>query len=71
MGIVGSVLSILTFSMKSITACCSGQLSEYLVNVVSGALQGSVLGKLLFHLYTSEHFPHWRISLLVMPMTPY
>ena len=70
-GIGGSVLSVLTQFLSNrsqyvlVDGCCSK-----LVNVVSGVLQGSVLGPLLFLLYTSEHFSIWRISLLVMLTTP-
>ena len=71
MGIRGFVLSILTqfLSDRSQHVMVDGCRSK-LVNVVSGVPQGSVLGPLLFLLYTSEFFPFWRISSLVMPMTP-
>ena len=56
-GIGGSVLSILTqfLSNRSQTVMVDGCRSK-LVNVVSGVPQGSVLGQLLFLLYTSELF---------------
>ena len=56
-GIGGSVLSVLTQFLSNrsqyvfVDGCCCK-----LVNVVSGVLQGSVLGLLLFLLYTSELF---------------
>ena len=55
MGIGGSVLSILTpfLSNRSQHVMVDGCQSK-LVNVVSGVPQGSVLGTLLFLLYTSE-----------------
>ena len=54
-GIGGSVLSILTLfiSNRSQQVMVDGCRSK-LVNVVSGVPQGSVLGPLLFLLYTSE-----------------
>ena len=56
-GIGGSVLSILTqfLSNRSQHVVVDGYPSK-LVNVVSGARRGSVLGPLLFLLYTSELF---------------
>ena len=56
-GIGGSVLSILTqfLSNRSQQVMVDGCRSK-LVNVVSGVPQGSVLGQLLFLLYTSELF---------------
>ena len=57
MGIGGSVLSILTefLSNRSQHVMVDGCRSK-LVNVVTGVPQGSVLGELLFLLYTSELF---------------
>ena len=57
MGIGGSVLSILTqfLSNRSQHVMVDGCRSK-LVNIVSGVPWGSVLGTLLFLLYTSELF---------------
>ena len=56
-GIGGSVLSILTefLSNRSKQIMVDGCRSK-LVNILSGVPQGSVLGPLLFLLYTSELF---------------
>ena len=56
-GIGGSVLSILTqfLSNRSQKVMVDGCLSK-LINIVSGVPKGSVLGPLLFLLYTSELF---------------
>ena len=56
-GIGGSVLSILTQflsnrSQHTMVDCCQSNL----INVVSGISQSSVLGPLLFLMYTSEFF---------------
>ena len=57
MGFVGSVLSILTqfLSNLSLHVMVDGCRSKR-VNVVSGVPQGSVLGLLMFLLFTSELF---------------
>ena len=70
-GIGGSVLSVLMqfLSNRSQFVLVDGCRSK-LVNIVSGVPQGSVLGPLLFLLYTSNLFPFGRISLLVMLTTP-
>ena len=64
-GIGGFVLSILTqfLSDRSQHVIHDGCMSK-LVNVVSGVLQGSVLGPLLFLLYTSELFSILEIGLI-------
>ena len=66
MGIGGSVLSILAqfLSDRSQHVMVDGRRSK-LVNVVSGVPQGSVLGPMLFLLYTSELF-----SILENKLTP-
>ena len=71
LGIGGSVLSVLTqfLSNRSKYVLVDGCLSK-LVNVVSGVPQGSVLGPLLFLLYTSELFSILENKLLVMLTTP-
>ena len=56
-GISGSVLSVLTqFLSNRLQFVLVDGCRSKLVNVVSGVPQGSVLGRLLFLLYTSEHF---------------
>ena len=56
-GIGGSVLSILTqFLSDRSQHVMVDSLRSKLVNVVSGVPQGSILGQLLFLLYTSELF---------------
>ena len=70
-GIGGSVLSVLTqfLSNRSQFVLVDGCRSK-LVNVMSGVPQGSVLGPLLFLLYTSELCSILEISLLVMLTIP-
>ena len=70
-GIGGSVLSILTqiLSNRSQQVMVDGCRSK-MVNVVSGVLQGSVLGPLLFLLHTSVLFSILENSWSVMLMTP-
>ena len=69
MGIGGSVLSILTefLSNRSQQVMMDGSRSK-LVNVVSGVPQGSVLGPLLFLLYTPETFSILENMLMLMLM---
>ena len=67
-GIGGYVLSILTqfLSNRSQQVMVNGCRSK-LVNVVSGLPQGSVLGQLLFLLYTSELFSILENKLIGYP----
>ena len=60
-GIGGSMLSVLTqfLTNRSQHVLVDGCRSKF-VKVVSGVPQGSVLGPLLFLLYTSERFFHFR-----------
>ena len=69
-GVGGYFLSILTQFLlnRSQHVMVDGYRGK-LVNVVSGLPQGSVLGPLLFLLYTSEFFPFWNINLSVMLIT--
>ena len=62
-GVGGSALFILTqfLSNRSQHVMVDGCWSK-LVNIVSGVPQGSVLGPLLFLLYTYSFFPFWKIS---------
>ena len=70
-GIGGSVLSILTQFLpnRSQQVIVDGCRSK-LVNIVSGVPQGSVLGPLLFLLYTSELFSFLENKLIGYVMTP-
>ena len=70
-GIGGCVLSILTefLSNRSQQVMVNGCRSK-LVNIVSGVPQGSVLGALLFLLYTSELFSILENKLIGYLMTP-
>ena len=71
MGIGDFVLSILAqlLSSRSQQVMMDGCQSK-LVNVLSRLPQGSVLGLLLFLLYTSELFSILENKLIVMLMTP-
>ena len=69
-GIGGSVLSILTqFLSDRQQIIMVDDCRSKLVNVVSGVPQGSVLGPLLFLIYTSELFSILKNKLIVMAMT--
>ena len=62
-GIGGSVLSILTqFLSNRSQHIMADACRRKLVKVVSGVLQGRVLGPLLFLLYSLSIFPFWKIS---------
>ena len=63
LGIGGSVLCILAQSLSNLSQhnMVDGCRSK-LVKVISGVLPGSVLGQLLFLLYTLDFFLLWKIS---------
>ena len=70
-GVGGSVLSVLTqfLSNRSQYVVVDGCRSK-LINVVSGVPEGSVLGPLLFLLYTADLFSLVETSFTVMLTTP-
>ena len=70
-GVGGSVLSICTefFSDHKQRVVVDGAVSEW-IPIISGMPHGSVLGPLLFILYTREMFELVRTHYLPMQMTP-
>ena len=68
--VLDAVLSVLTqflsnlFKYVALDSCQSK-----LVNALSGVLHGTVLGPLLFLLYSSQVYSNWRMSFTVIPMT--
>ena len=71
-GVGGSVLSICRefLSHRKQLVVVDGASSEW-IPIVSGVPQGSVLGPLLFILFTSEMFGWWRTDYLPMLMSPH
>ena len=70
-GIGGSAFSILTqFLSNRLQHVMVNGCRSKLVNVVSGVLQGCVMGRYCFSCTPRSCFPFLKISLLVMPTTP-
>ena len=71
-GVGGTVLSICTeiLSDRRQRVVVDGAASDW-IPIISGVPQGSVLGPLLFILYSSKIFEWLRTDYLYMQMTPY